>query len=324
MPRLVVPTAAQIRTVLEESHALWGAGLSLGDYLGMWEELAATPWGRKWFAWRALADDDGRILSSLKLYRPAVRVGGAVSRAAAIGAVYTPRAHRRRGHAAALIRATLDEAARRRETTGLLFTDIGTAYYAALEFEALPCEDLVGTLAPPGRPSRVAFRPVALSDLDAMARAHDRFCAPRTLAILRDRDHWEFLLARAGSFFRRLDGSGLGRRFVVAVEHGAPVGYVVGVEGSGEWNLREAAAYDGSAETLARILRAAAATAHAAGAQIVWGWLPRSWMPIVPEWRLVPRPRARAIPMIRPRPDAAAAPGIDTVDGALIPYLDQF
>ena len=46
MPRFVTPTAEQIRSVLRESHALWGAGLSVADYLGMWEEMADSRWGR--------------------------------------------------------------------------------------------------------------------------------------------------------------------------------------------------------------------------------------------------------------------------------------
>lgn len=100
MPRFVTPTLEQVRTVLTESHALWGAGLSVPDYVGMWEEMADSRWARSWYSWRALVDDHGRILASLKLYRPTLRLGEATGRAAAIGAVFTPRALRRRGHAA--------------------------------------------------------------------------------------------------------------------------------------------------------------------------------------------------------------------------------
>jgi len=323
VPRLVVPDPPQVRAILEESFALWGAGLALADYIGMWEELAETAWGRRWFSWRAWVDDDRRVLSSLKLYRPLVRIEGATTRAAAIGAVYTPRPHRRRGHAAALILAVLEEAERRGDHPGFLFTDIGVEYYAGLGFHPLASEDLLGTL-PPARATDVSFRPATLDDLDDMARAHDRACASRAVAIVRDRDHWEFLHQRAATFFRRLDGSGLGRRFLVATEHGAPGGYVVAVEGGGEWNLREAAAYDGSPDTLARILRGAGADAREAGSTTVWGWMPRSWAKLVPEWRLKPQPRLRAIPMMRPLGGRELPASLDHVDSALLPYLDQF
>src|SRR5262245_56533482 len=103
----------------------------------MWDELARTAWGRRWFSWRAFVDDDGQVLSSLKLYRPKLRLAGRVSRTAAIGAVYTPRHHRKRGHAASLILAVLEEAEARGDHPGFLFTDIGVEYYAALGFRPL-------------------------------------------------------------------------------------------------------------------------------------------------------------------------------------------
>jgi len=323
---LVVPTVAQVRSILEESHAVWGAGLSLPGYVGMWEELAASPWGGRWFSWRALVDASGRVLSSLKLYRPAVRIEGEVSRACALGAVFTPRSDRRRGHAARLIEAVLDEGAGRGDGFGFLFTDIGTDYYGALGFTPLPCEDVLGSLPPAEDPRvrGVAFRTMSDGDLDEVARGHDRCCAGRLLAVMRDREHWEFLLLRAESFFRRLDGSGLEGRFLIAEECSAPIGYVIGVVGAGEWNLREAAAYDGTPDTLRRILCAAAYEARAAGATSVWGWFPRAWFPLVPSWRLRTQPRPRAIPMLRPARGRPLPGTVVTRDEAFLPFLDQF
>jgi GNAT superfamily N-acetyltransferase len=326
VPRFVTPTLEQVRTVLAESHGLWGAGLSVPDYLGMWEEMAESRWGRSWYSWRALVDDDGRVLSSLKLYRPALRLGETEGRAAAIGAVFTPRALRRCGHAATLIRATLDEAAARGDVASLLFTDIGTGYYASLGFTALPCEDTIGTIAGAAvrGPRGVTLRPMTLDDLDLVSRTQHSSCAARALAILRDTDHWEFLLLRAETFFRRLDGSSLDGRFVIAMDGSRPIGYVVAVSGPGEWNLREAEAFDLDPATLARVLHAGAAEANARGATTVWGWMPRSARPLLPSWRLRSQTRHRAIPMLLPL-DGHRIPGpFDDVDRAFIPYLDQF
>ena len=326
MAHLVIPSPAQVRAVLDESHTLWGAGLSRADYVAMWDELAQSPWGRKRFSWRALVDDDGEVLSSLKLYRPEMRLGEATGRACALGAVFTPRGHRRRGHAATLIRAVLHEADAREDGPGFLFTDIGTDYYASLGFAALPCEDVLGGIPPSagGEGEGVRFRTLGTRDLDEVSRTHERFCAGRPIAVVRDLEHWEFLLLRAETFFRRLDGSGLEGRFMIAEERGAGVGYLVGVLGAGEWNLREAGAFDDDPRTLRRILLAAAADAREAGATTVWGWLPRSWIALVPEWRLRPQPRPRAIPMLRPRGGAALPAAIRTIEGAFLPYLDQF
>jgi hypothetical protein len=184
----------------------------------------------------------------------------------------------------------------------------------------------VGTLAgaQARAPRGVTFRAMTLDDIDAVASAYDASCAGRPIAVLRDRDHWEFLLLRAATFFRRLDHSNLERRFMIAMESSRPIGYLVAVLGPGEWNLREAEAFDGDPGTLARLLAAGAADASAAQATTVWGWIPRALWTHVPAWRLRARPRLRAIPMIR-TPNGRDLPrGLDSVDGAYIPYLDQF
>jgi GNAT superfamily N-acetyltransferase len=326
VPRFITPTAEQIRSVLRESHALWGAGLSVADYVGMWEELADSRWGRAWYSWRALVDEQDRVVTSLKLYRPMLRLGHAVGRACAIGAVFTPRAFRRRGLAASLIRATCDEARERGDASALLFTDIGTEYYRSLGFSSLPCEDAIGSL--PGALSAAArgvtFRSMTPDDIDAVASAHDAACARLPIAVMRDRDHWEFLLLRAATFFRRLDHSGLEHRFMIAMEASRPIGYLVAVLGPGEWNLRDAEAFDGDPATLARLLESGAAQARAAGATTVWGWIPRATWPLVPAWRLRSQPRLRAIPMIAALDGGELGARLDTVERAFIPYLDQF
>jgi GNAT superfamily N-acetyltransferase len=326
VPRFVTPSIEQVRSVLVESHGIWGAGLSVPDYVGMWEEMGESRWARAWYSWRALVDDAGSVLTSLKLYRPELRLGEAIGRAAAIGAVFTPRAFRRRGHATALIRAVLDEAAGRGDHAALLFTDIGTAYYRAVGFTPLPCEDALGSLAGAAiRSARgVTFREMTVDDLDAVCRVQREASASRPIAVLRDRDHWEFLLLRAATFFRRLDGSGLTRRFMIAMDASRPIGYIVAVLGPGEWNLREAESFDHDPATLARILEAGAADANAQSATTVWGWIPREVWPLVPAWRLRAQPRLRAIPMMRMLDGAALPQRADTVDGAFIPYLDQF
>jgi hypothetical protein len=325
VPRFVTPTPAQVRSILAESHGLWGAGLSAADYLGMWEELAESRWGRSWYSWRAVVDDGDRVLSSLKLYRPLLRIGEEEGRVAAIGAVFTPRPLRRAGHAAAVIRATLDEAEARGDRTALLFTDIGIDYYRAFGFTPLPCEDALGVLPHDMRAKgRLTLRGMTADDLDAVTAAHAAAAGRRRIAIVRDRDHWEFLLLRAASFFRRLDRSDLARRFMIAMDGARAVGYLVAVMGPGEWNLREAESFDGDPETLRRILAAGAADAREDGASTVWGWLPRDVWSLVPSWRLRSQPRLRAIPMLRPLGGRALGAAVDSVDAAYMPYLDQF
>jgi len=100
----------QLDAIYRESHGLWGSGLSLDDYRGLWRELMRTPWARRHAGLHVWIDDEGTVLSSVKLYRPQLGVGGRVQRATVIGALFTPAAQRRRGHASALLRAVLDRA----------------------------------------------------------------------------------------------------------------------------------------------------------------------------------------------------------------------
>jgi hypothetical protein len=157
-------------------------------------------------------------------------------------------------------------------------------------------------------------------DLDEVVRCDRAASAARPVAIVRDRDHWDFLMTRAGSFFARLDGSDLSRRYRVALRDGRVAGYLVSAEGEGEWNLREAAAADGKLETLRAILDLGAADARERGMVGVYGWLPRETGELVPEWRLRFEPRRRAIPMVLPLAHAAALDG----GSFFFPYLDQF
>lgn len=325
MPTLSVARREQFEEVYRQSHALWGAGLTVTDYKGMWDDLQATTWGRRYFRFLVWHDEQGRVLSSLKLYRPRVRVFGREHRACAIGAVFTPSSHRRKGHAAAMLARVIEEARDTGDSPALLFSDIGTPYYEALGFQSLPAEEAVGTLSRGGArpPEGWSLRPMRADDLDRVVAVHDAWCAKRTLAVIRDRSHWEFLIERARSYFARFDGSPLDRRYRIATRDGRFAGYVISVEGDGDWELREAGAEEGDPEALACILRTAAADARAAGCRRVYGWLPREWAPLVPEWKLRFEPRLRAIPMIL-RLDGGNAERFSHPEDAFFPYLDQF
>src|SRR5262245_29031342 len=316
MPSLALATEEQIAAVHRESHALWGAGLDRSGYDAMWAELRRTPWAARYLSHHVLLGEDGEILSSAKLYRPLLRIGEVTGRCSAIGALFTPRRLRRRGHGRALVEALVARARGRGDRAVLLFCDIGTAYYAAMGFRAVAAEEASGTLrhSRRARPDGLALRPMTAEDLDEVVACHRSACAGRAVAVLRDREHWEFLMARARCFFARLDGSDLSRRFRVAVRDGHFAGYVVSAEGDGEWNLREAASTDADPEILRAILELGAAHAREQGMVGVYGWLPREIADLVPGWRIRYEPRSRAIPMVL---------GIGDGD-AFFPYLDQF
>ena len=325
LPRLRAARRHEIAAIFRESHGLWGAGLTYPAYLDMWLELMETPWAKGHFSHLAWVDDDDTVLSSLKLYRPALHVLGREGPAAMLGAVFTPRALRGRGHAADLIHAVLEDARAAGDSPALLFSDIGIPYYEALGFRALPAEEAAGRLdrlVPP--PAGWEFRGMTPGDLPEVLRAQAAAAVARPIAVLRDREHWEFLLARAAGYFKRLDGSDLSRRYRIALFHGRFAGYLVSLEGDAGWAVREVGAPGADPAALSAILRRGAVEARRAGLRKVHGWLPREAAEWVPEWRLAHRPRRTAIPMLRSLAGPADYSPLDTPGAAFFPYLDQF
>lgn len=326
MPRLKIADPREIESVYAQSHAMWGAGLGLRDYLRMWGDLQRTAWGKRNYSLLVWIDESGEILSSMKLYRPELRIAGRTVRAAGFGAVFTPEARRRRGHAAAMLRAALAEAREWGDRLGLLFSDIGVDYYAALGFVPLPAEETWGALGsvPGPLPRGWELRPMQARDLALVRHAHDDACANRSVAVLRDAELWEFLMLRAASFFGLLDGSSLDHRYQVALHEGRFAGYLIAVRGGGAWVVREVGALGGELDAMTTILRLGAAEARRVGLRDVYGWFPRDLAARIPEWSLRQTPRQRAIPMMLALDADISLARLDSPEAAFIPYLDQF
>ncbi len=326
VPELAIATDEQIEAIYRESFALWGGGLSFDGYLGLLRDLMATPWGREHLEYLVWLGVSGEILSSLKLYRPRVRFLGRTGRAAVIGAVFTPDRLRRRGHAAALIRSALRRTAERDDPVALLFSDIGTRYYEALGFRAIPAEEIWGRLPrePVEVPADWSFVPLQDEHLDDIARAHEAGQARRAIAILRDREHWRFVLNRAEWFFERLDRLDAVHRARVVLRGGRFLGYVVAVDGRGEWHVREVGAVDGDPWTMAEILRIEGSQAARRGLRTVYGWLPSEVLERLEGWRLRRAPRPRAVPMVRPASPHADWTVLASPAASFLPFMDQF
>ena len=296
------------------------------DYRAFWSALSETPWARVHLRYRVWLDDDGTLLSSLKLYRPEVRILGGEGRVAGLGAVFTPRSKRGRGHASALIRAVLEEARQRKDLAALLFSDVGTTFYHELGFRELPAEEAWGDLrrVDPGHPRGWRLRPMMAADLNDVMRSHDDSSRGRAVAILRDRDYWEYLVERSRQFFARLDGSGLSQRFQVAVRGDEFAGYLASVDSGDVWVVREVDAVGGEPESLQSIMRLGAIQARARGQRRCYAWLPRSVRDAMAEGSMRFRPRRKAIPMLQPLDDGPDLGAFDSPQAAFIPYLDQF
>lgn len=167
---------AELRDLSSEERAayfrgvqpIWGGGLDEGRFQLFQRRLADAPEAADryrllgWF-------EGGKLLSAMKAYalhgscalRPLQLLG--------IGAVFTPPPLRRKGYAAAMLRAAMEEYRRRGAQAAVLFSDIEVAYYQRLGFhlvESRECSVEAGAL-----PRGVSgFRPAMAGDEPQMIR----------------------------------------------------------------------------------------------------------------------------------------------------------
>lgn len=325
MPRLALASSDQIDALYRESHALWGAGLTLRDYREVWSEMADIPWARAHLRYLVWIDDDENLLSSLKLYRPRARLLGRHGRVTGIGAVFTPRRRRKRGHASEMIRRVLAEARQRGDLAALLFSDVGTGFYGALGFSALPAQEAWGEIRrPPPPPAGWSLRPLEPAHFEDVLRVHAEGARTRRFAIIRDAEYWQFLLERSRRFFARLDGSDLSLRFQVALRDGVFAGHLVTVDSGDVWIVREVEACGEDPAAVAAILSLGAGQARSRGLRRLYAWLPRELAAALRGFRVQFGPRTRAIPMIQRLDGGPARQVLGEPGTVFIPYLDQF
>jgi GNAT superfamily N-acetyltransferase len=194
-PAVVSAMGQLLEEILDVSHPLWGEGLSRENYGRYNKAQHLTRWGSSNLERLALVDN-GRLLSSAKRYRLRARVDGRDLKVLGIGAVFTPPAMRRRGHAGHLIERMVAEAADEGMELALLFSEIGTKYYARLGFEAVPLAQqalrIPETNTAPGVPIRVGDD----RDAEAIAAIHLSRLDRYRFGLLRDPDLIRFGIAK--------------------------------------------------------------------------------------------------------------------------------
>ena len=326
MPALADAQPEQVAAIYRESHAVWGAGLTPENYSGLWDEISRTPWAQRFARFLVWVDEPQQVLSSLKLYRPLVRVLGRTARTTVLSAIFTPRAFRRLGHARDMVRAVLERGRAEGDHVTLLFSDIGTAYYSVFGFRPLAAREQWGPLPRRCHSSGEDYelRPMRTDDQPAIRRAHDASARGRRLAMIRDADHWKFLQVRSRSYFARLHGSDVRQHWRVALRDGRFAGYLVTVEGRSEWNVREIGSAEGDPRTIAAILRAGAVGARRSGLRRFYGWIPPEVIGCLEEWKIRSGPRRRALPMIRSLDESLDLDPLESPPAVYIPYHDQF
>ena len=147
---------------------IWGGGLSEERFQMFQRRLADAPEAKGryrllgWFVGDALT-------AAMKAYDLHAEFAGKPLRVLGIGAVFTPPSLRRRGYAAAMLRAAMEEYGRGGAHAAVLFSDIGARYYERLGFRTLESrEATVDAHALPRAPG--ATRPAMAGDEPLMTR----------------------------------------------------------------------------------------------------------------------------------------------------------
>jgi hypothetical protein len=183
--------------------AQWGGGLTVEQFVCAQQRVLRSAEAEGRYRLLGRLGPDGQLRAGLKTYRMAGEIFGRPLKICGIGAVWTPTEHRRRGHAGALLRDVLAEAAALGADAALLFSDIGTAYYARFGFT--PLESSECRVAAPLLPEVRGARPAAGDDAERVTRILAQNRSPRGLSLSRDGWSVRFQLRRLRELARVRD-----------------------------------------------------------------------------------------------------------------------
>ncbi|HEY2027958.1 MAG TPA: GNAT family N-acetyltransferase [Myxococcales bacterium] len=188
-------TGDERTTYLRGIHPIWGGLLDEARFLAFQRRLAEAPEARG--RYRMLGWFEGsRLLSAFKQYDLQGTIAGRPLRIVGIGAVFTPPALRRNGHAFAMLRCAVEDARVSGADGALLFSDIDVRYYERLGFVPVESRESSVTGSQLPRPAG-GFRPATAGDEPLLAEifAASRREEPR-LHLLRDEWTVRFQLRR--------------------------------------------------------------------------------------------------------------------------------
>jgi len=292
---LLLATGHVLEQALNESYSLWGEGLSRPDYGRYNAAQLRTEWGAASLARVALVED-GRLLATAKRYDLVARLGGQPRPMLGIGAVFTPPDLRRRGLARELIERMIEDAAARRVTGALLFSEIGPDYYARLGFSIVEVGDVTFEI-PAGRgtpaiPMRSGDdRDVArIAEISARMTERFRFALERPAAFI------QYGLTKKRLLAGLTPGTARQVGFFVVEEGAQPAAYIVMTVTPRGPTLEECGDRDPSGARVGAMLQAYAAASREDALRLN-AWLPPGFCP--PQLSIVRRAPARDVMMTR-------------------------
>ena len=302
MPFQVVPaTGAVLEQVLNDTHSLWGDGLSRANYAKAWAAQLKTPWGQQHLDRVALVDGP-HVMASAKRYDFSMRFDGRIRRVLGIGAVFTAPAHRGRGCARELMTRILDTAVTEGQEFAMLFSEIDPAFYERLDFVPVPLlETTLEIDQKRGGAPAMLVRSGDDRDIPAIAEMNALRVAGARLAMARSEDLIRFQITR-----KRLQ-SGLApagyrnNEFLVVEEGSQAVAYLVMTEQDGRWMIEEAGDRDPSGARLGAMFQVMLARYPSERLPEIKTWWPQALLP--PQVKVAAATPTQEVLMIRPLRD---------------------
>lgn len=296
---LVPATGAILEEILDQTHPVWGEGLDRASYARYNAAQLRTPWGSRHLRRVALVDASGRFVSTAKRYDLRVRAGDGEVPAIGIGALFTRPDARRRGAAAGLLRALMEQAEAEGARVALLFSEIGTRYYERFGFRTVPVTQTVLELkaGPTVAPPAIPLRSGEAADLPAIAEMNALQASGFPFTLARSPDYIAFAVAKK----RLLAASGApGRRqvgFFVVEEGGRAAAYAVVLAVGDYWMITECGDRDPTGARVGALFEAMLARRDEQPRRLL-AWLPPGFLP--PQLNVLWRERPAVAMMAAP------------------------
>jgi GNAT superfamily N-acetyltransferase len=209
-----------ILKVLHETVHIWSSGLTSLDYRRFLTLQMQTPWFRRNCKFM-IYKNGGVLRSSCKLYTYEFLAHGRTYRLAGLGAIYTQLDSRGVGFASELINEVLDFCEEQNFDGVVLYSEIGTDFYADFGFEEFGSVDfhiasslsvpasglaLVGTagsVSKEGLDSRIGeiakslnASPLTLGDIQFLQTHYSRWLRSQPFGVQRSDDYWHYKLLK--------------------------------------------------------------------------------------------------------------------------------
>jgi GNAT superfamily N-acetyltransferase len=300
MSELVAATGPLLEQILRESFSMWGEGLSYPNYLRFWQAQLFTPWGAAHLDRVALVENGG-VLSSAKRYDLSARIDGRIRRVLGIGAVFTSPPRRRRGGARQLLQSILDSAVAEGYEFAMLFSEIGPAFYEALDFVPITLmESRIRVKQGRGSPA-VLIRAGDDRDIPAVAELSASRGSRARLALARSEDWIRYGITKR-RLLSGLGGAGVREvEFLVTEEAHTAVAYVITTVSHGQWFIEDAGDRDPTGARVGAMLQAMLARTPHLDQPDIRAWLPHGFVP--PQTEIVGTEPTSEVLMIRPLQD---------------------